>query len=106
MGHHRDDIVETLFLNMFHQSKLKAMPPKLLSDDKKNIIIQDDSENVQDDSENVQDGKKTTVIPTERSDEGPPSGYSYLLRSDLVEILHCVQDELCLKSTNQAGFSA
>ena len=39
LGHHRDDIVETLFLNMFHQSKLKAMPPKLLSDDKKNIII-------------------------------------------------------------------
>jgi tRNA 2-thiocytidine biosynthesis protein TtcA len=39
LGHHRDDIVETLFLNMFHQAKLKAMPPKLLSDDKKNIII-------------------------------------------------------------------
>ena len=33
------------------------------------------------------------VIPTERSDEGPPSGYSYLLRSDLVEILHCIQDD-------------
>ncbi|MGB1245732.1 MAG: tRNA 2-thiocytidine(32) synthetase TtcA [Porticoccaceae bacterium] len=39
LGHHRDDIVETLFLNMFHQGKLKAMPPKLLSDDKKNILI-------------------------------------------------------------------
>ena len=39
LGHHRDDIVETLFLNMFYQSKLKAMPPKLLSDDKKNIVI-------------------------------------------------------------------
>ena len=32
LGHHRDDIVETLFLNMFHQGKLKAMPPKLLSE--------------------------------------------------------------------------
>jgi tRNA 2-thiocytidine biosynthesis protein TtcA len=39
LGHHRDDIVETLFLNMFFGSKLKAMPPKLLSDDGKNIVI-------------------------------------------------------------------
>lgn len=39
LGHHRDDIVETLFLNMFHGARLKAMPPKLLSDDKRNIII-------------------------------------------------------------------
>lgn len=39
LGHHRDDIVETLFLNMFYSGRLKAMPPKLLSDDKKNILI-------------------------------------------------------------------
>jgi len=39
LGHHMDDIVETMFLNMFHHGKLKAMPPKLLSDDKRNIII-------------------------------------------------------------------
>ena len=39
LGHHRDDIVETLFLNMFYGGRLKAMPPKLLSDDRKNIII-------------------------------------------------------------------
>jgi len=39
LGHHRDDMVETLFLNMFHGGKLKAMPPKLLSDDQKNIVI-------------------------------------------------------------------
>ncbi|MFW5443505.1 MAG: tRNA 2-thiocytidine(32) synthetase TtcA [Methylococcaceae bacterium] len=39
LGHHRDDILETYFLNMFFAGKLKAMPPKLLSDDKKNIII-------------------------------------------------------------------
>ena len=38
LGHHRDDIVETLFLNMFFGSKLAAMPPKLLSDDKRNKI--------------------------------------------------------------------
>lgn len=39
LGHHRDDIVETLFLNMFHGGRLKAIPPKLLSDDRKNMII-------------------------------------------------------------------
>lgn len=39
LGHHLDDMVETLFLNMFHGARLKSMPPKLISDDKKNIVI-------------------------------------------------------------------
>ena len=39
LGHHRDDIVETFFLNMFFGSRLKAMPPKLQSDDGDNIVI-------------------------------------------------------------------
>lgn len=39
LGHHRSDIMETLFLNMFFGGKLKAMPPKLLSDDKRHIVI-------------------------------------------------------------------
>ncbi len=39
LGHHRDDILETFFLNLFHAGRLKAMPPKLLSDDKKHIVI-------------------------------------------------------------------
>jgi tRNA 2-thiocytidine biosynthesis protein TtcA len=39
LGHHRDDLIETLFLNMFNGGKLKAMPPKLKSDDGRNTVI-------------------------------------------------------------------
>jgi tRNA 2-thiocytidine biosynthesis protein TtcA len=39
LGHHRDDIVATLFLNMFYGGKLKGMPPKLVSDDGRHVVI-------------------------------------------------------------------
>ena len=39
LGHHRDDIIETLFLNMFHGGKMKAMPPKLVSDNGEHVVI-------------------------------------------------------------------
>jgi tRNA 2-thiocytidine biosynthesis protein TtcA len=39
LGHHRDDIVQTFFLNLFHHAKLSAMPPKLMSDDGQHVVI-------------------------------------------------------------------
>lgn len=39
LGHHRDDIIETLFLNLFFAGKLKAMPPKLLSENGRHVVI-------------------------------------------------------------------
>jgi tRNA 2-thiocytidine biosynthesis protein TtcA len=39
LGHHRDDLVETLFLNLFFGGRLKSMPPKLLSEDRRHIVI-------------------------------------------------------------------
>ena len=60
---HRDDIVETLFLNMFNAGRLKAMPPKLLADDKRNIIIRPLAYCVEDDLIRFAEHKKFPIIP-------------------------------------------
>jgi len=63
LGHHRDDIMETLFLNMFYGGKLKAMPPKLLSDDKKNILIRPLAYCKESDIQAFSDLKEFPIIP-------------------------------------------
>lgn len=63
LGHHRDDIVETLFLNLFYAGRLKAMPPKLLADDKRNIIIRPLSYCTEDDLGEFAEAKQFPIIP-------------------------------------------
>lgn len=63
LGHHKDDIVETLFLNLFHGGRLKAMPPKLLSDDKRNIVIRPMAYCRENDIQAYSDHRQFPIIP-------------------------------------------
>lgn len=63
LGHHRDDIIETLFLNMFYGGKLKAMPPKLLADDKRNVLIRPLAYCKEQDLTDFADYKAFPIIP-------------------------------------------
>jgi len=63
LGHHRDDIIETLFLNMFHGGNVKSMPPKLLSDDKKHVLIRPLAYCRETDIEAYSNAKEFPIIP-------------------------------------------
>jgi tRNA 2-thiocytidine biosynthesis protein TtcA len=63
LGHHRDDIIETLFLNLFFGGKLKAMPPKLLSEDGRNIVIRPMAYVAEREIERYATARKFPIIP-------------------------------------------
>ena len=63
LGHHRDDIINTLFLNMFFGGKLKSMPPKLVSDDGKHIVIRPLAYVEETDLEAYAEYKQFPIIP-------------------------------------------
>lgn len=63
LGHHRDDIVETLFLNLFFGGRLKAMAPKLLSDDGRHVVIRPLAYVAERDIERYAHGRAFPLIP-------------------------------------------
>ena len=63
LGHHRDDILETFFMNLFHGGKLQTMPPKLRSDDGKHVVIRPLAYCGESDIANYANWKKYPIIP-------------------------------------------
>ena len=63
LGHHRDDIIENLFLNMFYGGKLKAMPPKLLSDNNEHVVIRPMAYCKESDIKEYAESKEFPIIP-------------------------------------------
>ena len=63
LGHHRDDILETLFLNLFYGGKLKAMSPKLINDSRKHIVIRPLAYCKEKDLEAYADAEEFPIIP-------------------------------------------
>ena len=63
LGHHRDDIVETLFLNMFYGGRLAAIPPKLKSDDGRNVVIRPLAYCNEEDISNYAQHREFPIIP-------------------------------------------
>ncbi len=83
LGHHRDDIIETLFLNLFHAGQLKAMPPKLLSEDGAHIVIRPLAYCREGDIERYAAGREFPIIPCTLC-----GSQTHLQRQALKQMLH------------------
>ena len=88
LGHHRDDIVETLFLNMFYGGRLKAMPPKLLSDDGQHLVIRPLAYCPEKDLSRYARGKKFPIIPCNLC-----GSQENLQRAQIKQMLQCWERE-------------
>jgi tRNA 2-thiocytidine biosynthesis protein TtcA len=83
LGHHRDDIIETLFLNLFHAGQLKAMPPKLLSEDGAHVVIRPLAYCREGDIERYAAGREFPIIPCTLC-----GSQTHLQRQALKQMLH------------------
>ncbi len=83
LGHHRDDILETFFLNFFFGGKLKAMPPKLVSDDGKHVLIRPLANIVESDLQAFADWRGFPIIPCTLCGSQPN-----LKRQEIKRMLH------------------
>lgn len=83
LGHHRDDIIETLFLNLFHAGQLKAMPPKLLSEDGAHVVIRPLAYCREGDIERYAAGREFPIIPCTLC-----GSQTHLQRQTLKQMLH------------------
>jgi tRNA 2-thiocytidine biosynthesis protein TtcA len=83
LGHHREDIIETLFLNLFNGGRLKAMPPKLLSDDGEHVVIRPLAYCREDDIARYAELREFPIIPCNLCGTQPN-----LQRQAIKEMLH------------------
>lgn len=88
LGHHRDDILETLFLNMFFAGQLKAMPPKLLSDDGRHVVIRPLAYCPEQDIERYATARQFPIIPCNLC-----GSQENLQRAQIKKLLHAWEQE-------------
>ena len=80
LGHHRDDILETFFLNLFFGGKLKAMPPKLVSDDGAHVVIRPLAYVKEEDLIAYAEVKKFPIIPCDLCGSQPEANQRHVAR--------------------------